>query len=176
MSDPSGDELILRASRVRYARYALGCMTFVGLATLLIRKDHAEGWWLLSIFGASAIVFIIGMLAGENFLRLTSAGFEVRTMFRSHFYRWRDVMGFGVARLNLHKYVTIFMMPETFHQMRGREASATFSNASGMLPDTYGMQAEKLAELLEEWRIRHRLPSATITALRPNKPGPRLPN
>lgn len=171
-----GEELILRAGRVRYAMYALGCLVFVAIGSLLAERGRPEGWWLTLFFGASALLFLIGVAAGENYLRLTPAGFEVRTFFRSHFYRWQDVLGFGVARLHIHRYVTIFMMPEYIETLRGREASAAMTGVEGMLPDTYGMRAEDLAELLEQWRVRHRLPSLTPMSPRPSRGGQRLPN
>jgi hypothetical protein len=171
-----GEELVLRASRFRYALYALGCLVFVAIGALLAERGRPEGWWLALVFGASALLFLIGVAAGENYLRLTTSGFEVRTFFRSHFYRWQDVLGFGVARLHVYRYVTIFLMPDYIETLRGREAAAAMTGVEGMLPDTYGMRAEDLVELLEEWRVRHRLPSVNPPSARPTRGGPRLPN
>ncbi len=171
------EELVLRSSGTK--RLWLGLMSagFVAVGLWMVRSGNPQGWLVFGFFALCLMVFCVWMLfPNANYLRLTQDGFEMRAMFRSHFYRWRDVAAFEPVRIYGGKYVSIIFAPTYLAAPIGRDVSAALTGIQGMLPDTYGMTAEALADLLNDWRVRYRTPQVNWPGRPPGQRGPRLPN
>jgi hypothetical protein len=95
------------------------------------------------------------MLPGSAYLRLDPAGFTVCSLFRTHATRWFEVEGFATARISGRRMVVYNY--SRFHrgQPRLRRLASTISGYEAALPDTCGMKADSLAELMNQWRVEH---------------------
>jgi len=100
------------------------------------------------------IVAAVAMLPGAGALTLDAEGFEARNLFRRHRSRWQDTSGFQAARIppaqqKLVVYDDVTQSAKTLAQINvgivGRNAA---------LPDTYGLSADDLAQLMAQWRER----------------------
>jgi hypothetical protein len=145
-------ELILRPSRWKHMLVAATCLLFACIGVLMIRDGRVMGWAVAGVFAVGLLVSLVQLLPSSSYLRLTSEGFGVRNLFRSHRYRWSDVTAFGVGRIAGNKMVVFDFAEGYTGQRAGRALATAISGVEGALPDTYGRSAEALAELLNDWR------------------------
>ena len=129
---------------------------FVGLGAFLISSgEPLVGWLCGGFFGFGVLVAIVSLLPGSSYLDLSSTGFETRALYRKWFVRWTDVQEFYPVVIANRKMVGWdYSASYTAHSL-GRKISTGVSGVEAALPDTYGMSAETLATVLNEWRIRH---------------------
>jgi hypothetical protein len=106
------------------------------------------GWVTTVFFGACAITSAIQMLPNASSLELSPAGFLVCSLFRKRFTRWQDVGEFGVYSVGAARFVGFNYAEGRSRGRIGRQASALASGFEAAVPDTYGMTAEELADLM----------------------------
>jgi len=126
-----------------------GSLAFV-IAGLWLQPDYAlSGYAAIGFFALCALVFAINLLPNSSYLRVTSERFTMCSMFRSRFIEWRSVGRFGVTRIGTRKMVAW----DPIHSLSklAKTNQALFGYACA-LPDTYGLKAEELAELLNKVR------------------------
>ena len=157
-------ERVLRPSRLSWLLVLAISLAFVvgGLLALFgprpAKPEDAWGMWLcVGFFGLVAGVALLQFLPQSSFLRLHADGFTVRTLYREATYRWEDVDTFGVMVVRLHKMVGFNYAPHFDRAKRLRRAVAAVAGFEGALPDTYGMKAEELANLMNEYKYQHDL-------------------
>jgi hypothetical protein len=143
-------ETVLRPSRQKLGGYALVSLLFVVVGFLARGDGGWLAWSSIAFFGLCFVVLVVNLAPGSAHLRLDSHGFEVRSLFRSHSYRWEDVKEFGVGHVGLRRMVMFNFAAEFRQQGRGRGVAAFLTGWEGALPDTYGVSAEALAEMLNE--------------------------
>jgi hypothetical protein len=130
----------------------LVALAFVG-AGVCFRPDHPlAAYVVIGFFGLCAVVVAINLLPRSSYLRLTAAGFEICNLFRSRFIAWKDVSRFGVTRVGNREMVGWDPLPPISTLGKTNQALCGYASA---FPDTYGLKAEKLAELLNSVRDRH---------------------
>lgn len=146
--------LELRPSRTKWgvtALAGLGCLVFGGVA---LADGMDIGWAAVGlavlILGSS----VFQLLPGRGNLTLTPEGFEVKTPRGTLFYPWQAVGNFRTARFLLAQGVVYDItdpekMPE---QVKVTEKNI---DAGGQLPDSYGMNPEDLAALMNNWQDRY---------------------
>jgi len=112
---------------------------------------------LVGFFGLGALASFWMLLPNSAYLLLTPAGFTIRTLLKRKEYRWREVEEFHAATFRGTPWVVFTLsregkvnLPET--SLRG--LNKALSEGDDNLPDTYGMNAEELAELMNQWRKR----------------------
>jgi hypothetical protein len=149
MSDP----LKVYPNRAKWMIAALACgiMTTAGVWII------GDGQWLGLVptvfFGLGFVVSLILLLPNSSFLELDDNGFLFRNLFRESRFSWADIAGFEAHRLSMRKFVTFNFAQSYTASRRARALARTVSGAEGALPDTYGMFAEDLADLMNE-RLR----------------------
>ncbi len=102
-----------------------------------------------------ALITLIGIvpaLPGAFRLRLLKDGFEVTTFWRREFWNWKDVEHFRVIRPYRDDLVGWNIRRENDPEDIGLFAG--LPPVDGRLSDTYGMDAQDLADLMEAWRAR----------------------
>jgi len=80
---------------------------------------------------------------------------HVRSLFRTRFYPWPEVDGFGVYELRSHGMRVAKMVgfnARSISKPRGAALSVSLSGYTNGLPETYGMAAEELATALDAYR------------------------
>ncbi len=152
----TGPEIVLpmrlAPSRIRTIGLLAASLAFLVVALLMAREQPMLGYLGAAFCAATAVVFGVQLVPGASFLELTAEGFTFAGMFRKKSELWRDIRGFGVWRASRNKMVGWLYMPG--HQVRGQSFSEAMTGVHGSLPDTYGMKAEDLADLMNELKRR----------------------
>ena len=137
----------LRSSRKKALFYLIACLAFVAIALSMDRS--VWGYAGIVFFSLCAIVFAIQLLPNSSYLRLTREGFTMCSLFRQHTIQWRHVGKFGVGRIWLRKVVGW----DPAHDISTVGiATKAISGYVSALPDTYGLRAEHLADLMNQLR------------------------
>jgi hypothetical protein len=162
MASPAPDAILVRfpgpvtlyPSRRKWLLVFAGCAVFAVGGFWMIRDGDLRGWFVLIFFGLGVLVAAVAMLPGAGALTLDAEGFEATNLFRRHRTRWQDTTGFQAARIppaqqKLVVYDDVTQSAKTLAQVNvgivGRNAA---------LPDTYGLSADDLAQLMAQWRER----------------------
>jgi hypothetical protein len=158
-------ERVLRPSRLKWLLVLGISLTFVvgGLLALFwpgrAGAPQREGAWVMwlcvGFFGLGVVVCLLQFLPRSSFLRLDGEGFTIRTLYRERTYRWEDVDTFGVTVVSFNKMVGFNFAPHFDRAARLRRVNKAIAFFEGALPDTYGMKAEDLADLMNEYKCRH---------------------
>lgn len=145
--------ITLRPRRWKTVLMLLVSLGFVSLGTVLNRDGRLAGWLATGFFALCAVVFAIQIHPCSSFLLLEKDGFTVCPLFRSQKLGWDRVREFGVAEVGLSRLVgwNFVAGPSQAPQMRA--VSKKLAGYEGVLPDTYGMTAGQLAEIMETRRM-----------------------
>jgi hypothetical protein len=146
--------IVLRPSKTKAILLLLVCAAFaVGGGFMIADGQGAKGWFVALFFGLGVAVSVVQLLPGASYLEMTRDGFVICSLFRrSPLFLWRDVSAFTVARLPPHgKQMVVFSSANDAAKPLGKVNRAMLG-ASGGLPDTYGMNADALAELMNRRR------------------------
>lgn len=150
---------VLYPSRLKNILLFLGSTSFVIIGLFILKKEPVIGWIGIVFFGLCLIVSIIELIPGSSHLKLTRDGFEMRHLFRSYHTPWVDVKGFRVGYITtryMRKKMVMFDLSENCTKYKtGRKLVRLLrGRVEACLADTYGMSAEKLAALMNEWKSR----------------------
>jgi hypothetical protein len=150
------DQRILKPCRWKFVLLAFFSLVFVTVGIDMIGEGNAAGWLVAIGFGAATVAFAVMGHPRSGFLRLEPDRFTVCSLFRVSSYRWKDIEAFDVVRFGISKLVAFTLAGPPGNGERAPKLAAVISGYDSALPDTYGMKAEKLALLLNEWRLRAR--------------------
>lgn len=155
--------LVLVPSPRRWLIVGGASLAFVLLGVWFVRRgENFEGfstawvvfvgWASLLFFGLCLLIAIIQLIPGSAQLRLTDEGFVVRQMFRDKHYSWRDVSRFRVWKEPASgQSSVVFDVTGDSGVLASTNRRLTGGAGTG-LPDTYGLDAEELAGIMEDWR------------------------
>jgi hypothetical protein len=155
------EQLELRPSKQRWTLILLGSIGGAAVGMWMIRTGgpvrsapfgDATFWgWVCVVFcGLGVLVSLTELFTTRGNLLLTPEGFIMGLVARRP-VRWSDV---GDFRAETNTYRGLSIGKSVMFDFRGRRTGwrAMFG---GRLPDTYGMKAEDLARLMNEWRSRN---------------------
>jgi len=102
---------------------------------------------------------VVEMIPGSSYLRLDESGFTITSGFRPSTTPWSAVDAFYVVQIRAsgikaHSMVGFNFDPASDQAKIGRRIAKFISQCEGALPDTYGMKAEALCELMNRYRIQ----------------------
>lgn len=103
---------------------------------------------IAALTGCFAAIGAIMLLPGANALRLDAQGFQVVHFFGSKRFRWSEVSDFGVCSLGQSGEVVAFKAAAARLNIWEKVNGALLGDKNAYLPDTYGMTAEDLAQLM----------------------------
>jgi hypothetical protein len=146
--------MTLRPSRKKTALLFLLCLGFVLGGVWMVRSGETEGYFVAGFFGLGLPVFALQFHPRAAYLELRGDGFTFCGLFRAHTVRWTEVQEFGVMDVEGNAMVGWNFRPECPTSRRARSVSKFISGYEGALPDTYGMKAQALCELMESLRQR----------------------
>jgi hypothetical protein len=141
----------LTPSKVKFIILFLGSMVFVIGGFLLVKGDNV-GWLTILFFGICAIISALQLVPGANWLCLDNDGFTIRNLYRVHRYLWKDIQEFGTININLNKMVAFNFVSDFDRSKVGRRVSRSLSGFEGALPNTYGLKAEELIQLMKKYK------------------------
>ena len=156
---PLGVSLPLRLhpSRLKMLGLLAVCLVFVALGLLMSREQPAMGYFCAAFFGLGIPVFSLQMLPGKSYLELAHDRFTTTSLFKRATVQWSDIAELRVIRIHGNKMVGWNYTAAYAGRGTGHAVSSALAGVHGALPDTYGMKAEALAELMDA--IRQRCPA-----------------
>lgn len=176
LRNPRGQILFADEPETLYPRKAKWYAIFVlslafsaggyAMAALLPGHNRSVGYAVCALFGLFAAISFLVLVPGSSFLRITPDGLSIRTLWRTHRYRWADIERFGVAEVTtVHKGVTQRHRMVGFNLSeysqgpeRKRRLIALNERLCGFqaaLPDNYGWDHADLAEHLNQLLERY---------------------
>ncbi len=137
--------------------YLAICLAFTAIGVLGIRTDGpVVGWLCLIVFGSGSILFLIQLLPGASYLRLSPDGFTYRSLFRTWpTIFWRDVSEFRAAYVSLGAVLVVYDSNATSKPTLRKINRALVGATDGISASNYGLDPEELAEVMNAWRSRH---------------------
>lgn len=148
------NELILRPTKYGGVFTVVVSAGFVYMGIGMMGQSPLMSWLTTVFFGFCLLVGLVQLWPGAASLKLTSEGFVVTSLFRSHFTRWQDVGSFRSAHVGLRRMV-VFDYVESHKKFTfGKRLAKGLTGNQAALPDTYGRKPAALAELLNEWKRR----------------------
>ena len=161
-SDPRVDAILakfpgpatLAASRRKWVLMLIGCGAFTAGGIWMVLSSASRGWLVVIFFGVCAIVSAVMLLPGAGMLRLDRDGFEATSVFRRHRSRWRDATDFESARIPPSMIALVVYNDANLSGKSIAKLNTLIAGRNAGLPDTYGLSAADLADLMTEWRER----------------------
>ncbi len=121
-------------------------------------KGGVFGYWFVLVFGSvGSLIAAIQLIPGSSSLKLDRAGITITKVFRKRFVPWCECGEFKVRVLEAdYRWLTWtkseFVMFSSGRSDWNAEMSRKLTGEDDYLPDTYGMRAQALCDLLNEWR------------------------
>lgn len=129
-------------------------LAICGVAVWAVNPGSFWGWAGVLLIGLGAILFVIQLVRPDS-LTLARDHFSYRSLGRSVRYAWSDVAGFGVLLLP-RQGANTRQVGIRFKKHGGTLARQMVSGLTGRfdgaLPESYGLPADDLVALMEEWR------------------------
>lgn len=152
-------EIVLHSGRSKYFRSLISSLAFTAFGIKLVMQTHsALGWIIAIVFGFAALASIIPVFPNQSYLKLDKYGFTIRSMFQTIKVRWNEVENFEAQKRYSKKTVV-------YSFLKKKRNFVNVENLVGkkeVLPDIYGMEANALAELMENFRIRYSYPRLVV--------------
>jgi hypothetical protein len=154
------DELILYPTRTKWLLVLLVCAAFLAFALLMSPERQIISWVSIVGFGLGGLVSIVALLPGSSYLRLSRQGYEQRAFFRTSKQSWQHIERFQARKLptGLNRFVGFNFDLDYPRNVTARRVNRSLTGADAGLADTYGLSADELAKLMNEWlnRYKHR--------------------
>lgn len=142
----------------------MGSLLFTLGGAMMVKSAHPLGWAVASLFGICTLVGITMLLPASSYLRITTRGFTVCSLFRAHTFQWSDVSEFGVSKVGPNKMVMFNFAASYTKTSSVRSFNASIFGYEGGLPDSYGLSHEELANLLNGYLQRHVAPKQSLNS------------
>jgi hypothetical protein len=139
--------LILKPGKIKSVLFILISITFIVLGITLLEKNMFIAVLNIVFFGICLLIFLINFVPNASYLKIDERGIEMKTLFRTTFIPWQAVSGFKTKYILVNKMVT-FDIDEKLLE------NSKMKSKTGAFPDTYGMSAKNLAELLNEYKAK----------------------
>lgn len=137
--------IILKPSKIKTIILTVISAGFVGLGISLLEKNMLIGILNIVFFGICLLIFIINLIPNSAYLKIDERGIEMKNLFRVTFIPWQAVSGFRTKSIFINKMV-VFDLDQKLLE------SVNMKSKTGAFPDTYGMSAKKLADLLNGYK------------------------
>jgi hypothetical protein len=144
-----------RTRPAKMALLALGSGVFVSIGLWLSPREPFLALACIIFFGLCGAVGVVGLLPNSSYLTLTEQGFLFVSLFRKRFVAWSNVESFVPVRIQRKKMVGWNYSSDYQASARLRRVSFAMTGVEAALPDTYGISAEQLAELMNELRVKY---------------------
>jgi hypothetical protein len=147
--------LILHPSKVKGVALVAGSLLLMLGGASMVKSAQPLGWAVASLFGICTLVGITLLLPASSYLRITTQGFTVCSLFRAHTFQWSDVSEFGVSQVGPNKMVMFNFAASYTNTSSVRTFNASVFGYEGGLPDSYGLGHEELASSLNQYLHRY---------------------
>jgi hypothetical protein len=157
--------LSLKPSKLKWIVLLAIFMTFtiIFLTVPSIRADLHPilNFACIALFASAAAGSAALLALGLNILHLDSDGFGYRSIWGTKKYSWNGVSVFSVLTLTRVGSVVGFDIADNVDLSTATKIVSSANRSLNMpehtLPDTYGMSANELCDLMNKWRDQSRL-------------------
>ncbi|WP_407405811.1 STM3941 family protein [Chryseobacterium sp.] len=139
------EPILLKPSKLKSILLSIISITFVILGVTLLEKNLLVGILNIVFFGICFAVFIIQILPSSSYLKINEQGIEMKNLFKTTFIPWESVSDFRTKNFFINKMV-VFDIEKKFLE------NDKIKPKTGAFPDTYGMSALQLAQLLNDYK------------------------
>jgi hypothetical protein len=152
---PARARVVLRPKKRKEALLVVLCLVLAFISALAGASGSFIGWLGFAFFALAAVVIAVNLVPGASYLRLEPSGFLVCSLFRAdRLWGWDEVTGFRVYDLpGGTRQVGFDFAPGA--EPAGSRLASRLAGVQGALPNTYGLKAEELADLMNRWREEH---------------------
>jgi hypothetical protein len=149
--------LTLRTRPLKMARLVLISGVFVAMGIWLLPRAHLVALSCIIFFGLCAVVGLVNLHPKASYLTLTDQGFLFVSLFRKHFVSWSSIQSFVPVpvAVQVQQMVGWNYSPGFQKSQRVRRFSTAMTGVEAGLPDTYGMGASELADLMNQCREKY---------------------
>ena len=131
------------------------------------------GWFALVFFALAVPIALFQLLTNKSYLLLKADGFQMHGIRKSRLIPWSEVGTFTAMTLpnpvlalipkwirgpGAPKMVFFDYLPGVQSHQRLRSLNRTLTGHEAGLADTYGLKAEELAKLMNDWRSHFSAP------------------
>lgn len=138
--------LILKPGKVKSSILLVISIGFVVLGISLLDKNMLIAVLNIVFFSLCFIVFLLNLIPDSSYLRIDEKGIEMKNLFRTTFIPWQAVNSFKTKWVAFNKLVVF--------DLNKNLAGEKLKRRQGGFPDTYGMSATALAELLNDYKAK----------------------
>lgn len=139
--------LTLKPGKTKSTILILISAALVVLGISLLEKNMMIAVLNIVFFGICLAVFIINLFPNASYLKIDERGIEMKNLFRTTFIPWQAVNVFKTKFIFINKMV-VFDIDQKLLD------SSKIKSKTGAFPDTYGMSAKNLANLLNEYKAK----------------------
>ena len=145
----------LRPARLKWVMIFLISASFVAISVWLgDEMDALTRWGSGGFFALCGLIAVPQMIGVGARLQLDREGFTCTTLFKSFRRTWVECSEFAPARVGPNLMVGFSTLTDETNHPRGAALARALTGVSGALPDTFGMAADELAELMNLFRQR----------------------
>ncbi len=148
------DAMELKPDRMRWLVVFLISAGFVAIAVWIGPGDPMLFWGAGGFFVVCALIATPLMFGVGANLKLDRQGFACRTLFRTFRREWRECSVFHPVTAGLRTFVGFSTPRDEAAHPELSPFNRNLAGASGMLPDTFGLSAEELSDLMNRFRAR----------------------
>lgn len=144
---------VLTPDPVKPLLLAIGCAAYALVRLRGMPDSDWNAWLEVAIWATAAGLFASQLLPRAAYLELGADSFEVKSFFRRWSCPWRYVGAVEVQRPFGFRQIVVFKLaPGAPIEVTAPACSRWLSSGQGVIPDTYGLSAEALARLMDEYR------------------------
>lgn len=128
-------------------------LLFVLAGAFMISEGEEMGYVTVIFFGLSLIIAVLSIFPSGNYLKLTTKGFEVATLFRKNFTKWEDIKAIGVYDVATNKMIGIdYKKGSNKIGKFSRKLSKRMGVYQGGIPCNYKTKRAVIVETMEAWK------------------------
>ena len=159
---PTGNCVILRREPIKHSLGMLFCLSGILVMVPAAQKHgHANHYQffvdvlVIAALALGLIVFCAVFLPSRMKLCVSDTGFAFAIAFRSFHYRWQDAARFWKTALRARDAVGFDFSESYMLDFKRRKVSGDSARQLRLIPDTYGITAQELLDLLSRWHEKN---------------------
>jgi hypothetical protein len=131
-------------------------LVFVFLGIYLMEEQSIAAWVGICFFGLCALVFSIQFHPKASYLKLNDEGFEVRSLFRSHFTKWSHIKNLRIGNVPGNRMIFFDFTDDYGKRSPMKKAARSLSRNKGAVPSSYVISTKELLNIMETYLQKSR--------------------
>ena len=151
-------EITFYPSKAKYLLMLSGSLLFTAVGVWMAYDGEWTGHFVYLFSGLCSVLVVIMLLTNASYLKLSDDEFETGRLFGKRCVKWENVEGFQIWTYS-NGHFTIEGVGWNYKEDVDVSKFARINKKLGaheLLPELYGMKAEKLLSLMNEHLANHR--------------------